>query len=156
MPLVEHKSKQSWRAKIAGLRQAATEAGRPELLLANNEYSLGKAAVFLKSLIVVELALEMYNSGYDTHASGTMAMAVPAANCPSIDMAVPAAHCPNIDMAVPEAHCPSIDMAVPAALPRATPHMLLDTAAGYCELQFECQLALNVSIGNAKRMENCP
>ena len=46
VPLVEHKSKQSWRAKIAGLRQAAAEAGRPELLLANNEYGLGKGAAF--------------------------------------------------------------------------------------------------------------
>ena len=72
VPLLEHKREQSWRAKIAGLRAAAKEAGRPELLLANNEYGLGKAAAFdgswnrfAKSMVVVELGLEMYVSGYD-------------------------------------------------------------------------------------------
>ena len=71
VPLVEHKSGQTWRAKIAGLRAAAAAAGRPELLLANNEYGLGKPAVlsnfsrFGKGLVVAEFALEMYVGGYD-------------------------------------------------------------------------------------------
>jgi hypothetical protein len=38
VPLVEHKSGQTWREKIAELRVAAAEAGRPDFLLANNEY----------------------------------------------------------------------------------------------------------------------
>ena len=80
VPLLEHKSKQSWRAKIDGLRQAAAEANRSELLFANNEYGLGKTADFRavaagqpganftrfsKSMVAIELALEMYSSGYD-------------------------------------------------------------------------------------------
>lgn len=46
MPLLEHKSKQSWREKLRLLRAAAAEAGRPDLMLANNEYGLGKASSF--------------------------------------------------------------------------------------------------------------
>merc|ERR1719506_287843 len=74
VPLVERKSKQTWRAKIEGLRKAAKEAGRPELLLANNEYGLGKPASlvgfnrFTKSMVSVEFALEMYVAGYDVAA----------------------------------------------------------------------------------------
>jgi hypothetical protein len=76
VPLVEHKTKETWRQKIQGLRAAAREAGRPELLLANNEFGLGKAGAafsdaggawtkYLKSMVAVEFALEMYVSGYD-------------------------------------------------------------------------------------------
>jgi hypothetical protein len=71
VPLVEHKSKSTWRAKIAGLRAAAAEAGRPELLLANNEYGLGKPAAltgftrFGKGMVAAEFALEMFVGGYD-------------------------------------------------------------------------------------------
>mmetsp|Transcript_22243 Transcript_22243/g.63118 ORF Transcript_22243/g.63118 Transcript_22243/m.63118 type:complete len:576 (+) Transcript_22243:67-1794(+) len=76
VPLMEHKSKESWRQKLTNLRQAAKEAGRPELLLANNEFGLGKPNTafsdsggewtrYLKSLVAVEFALEMYVSGYD-------------------------------------------------------------------------------------------
>ena len=73
VPLLEHKSGQSWREKIANLRDAAVAAGRPEFLLANNEYGLGKPELFMdpgftrytRGLIIVELALEMYASGYD-------------------------------------------------------------------------------------------
>ena len=73
VPLMEHKSGQSWREKIQGLRAAAVAAGRPEFLLANNEFGLGKPNLFTdpgftrftKGLIIVEFALEMYASGYD-------------------------------------------------------------------------------------------
>eukprot|EP01050_Picozoa_sp_SAG11_P025607 SAG11_NODE_5838_length_1452_cov_0.980044_1_plen_122_part_00 len=37
VPLVEHKSKQSWRAKIAALRQTTRELGRPDFLLVISE-----------------------------------------------------------------------------------------------------------------------
>lgn len=63
---MEHKSGQTWRDKIAGLRAAAKEAGRPDLMLANNEFGLGKPAAlvgfnrFTKGLVNVEFALEMY------------------------------------------------------------------------------------------------
>lgn len=42
VPLLERKTGQTWREKIAGLREAAKEAGRPDLLMANNEFGLGK------------------------------------------------------------------------------------------------------------------
>ena len=73
VPLLEHKSGQSWGDKIGRLRKAAVAAGRPDLILANNEYGLGKPNLFLdgnftrytRALVVVELALDMYASGYD-------------------------------------------------------------------------------------------
>jgi len=76
VPLIEHKTKETWRDKIAGLRVAASEAGRPDLLLANNEFGLGKPGLafsdaggpwtrFLKSMVSVEMAMEMYIGGYD-------------------------------------------------------------------------------------------
>eukprot|EP00947_MAST-08B_sp_MAST-8B-sp1_P001296 g1296.t1 len=74
VPLVERKTRQTWRDKIAGLRAAAEEAGVPGLLLANNEYGLGKPANlvgfnrFTKGMVVTEFALEMYAAGYDVAA----------------------------------------------------------------------------------------
>jgi hypothetical protein len=72
VPLVEHKTKQTWREKVTGLRAAAKAAGRADLLLANNEYGLGKPPSFgsdfdrfTKSMVVVEFALEMHVGGYD-------------------------------------------------------------------------------------------
>eukprot|EP01048_Picozoa_sp_COSAG05_P021490 COSAG05_NODE_3970_length_1744_cov_4.354407_1_plen_495_part_10 len=77
VPLMEHKSKQTWRQKIADLRATTKALGRPEFLLMNNEYGLagksvekgdrfaGKWTRYDKSLVAVELALEMYQSGYD-------------------------------------------------------------------------------------------
>ena len=50
---------------------AAAQAGRPDLLLANNEYGLGKPSAlnnftrFGKSMVVAEFAMEMYIGGYD-------------------------------------------------------------------------------------------
>ena len=74
VPLMERKSGQTWRAKIKELRAAAAEMGRPGLLLANNEYGLGKPSSlkgfnrFTKGLVVVEFAMEMYVAGYDVAA----------------------------------------------------------------------------------------
>ena len=74
VPLLERKSNQTWRDKLTGLRAAAKAAGRPELLLANNEFGLGKPSAlvnfsrYTKSLVVVEFALEMYVAGYDVAA----------------------------------------------------------------------------------------
>ncbi len=72
VPLIEHKSKQTWREKLLDLRATTKALGRPEFLLMNNEYGLGKGSVFAgnwsrydKGLVAVELALEMYQSGYD-------------------------------------------------------------------------------------------
>ena len=72
VPLVEHKSKQTWRQKLSDLRATTKALGRPDFLLMNNEYGLGKASAFAgnwsrfdKGLVAVELALEMYQSGYD-------------------------------------------------------------------------------------------
>ncbi len=45
-PLVEHKSKQSWREKLARMRATTEALGRPGFLLMNNEYGLGKRAAF--------------------------------------------------------------------------------------------------------------
>jgi len=57
---------------LKALRAAAEEAGRPDLLLANNEYGLVKPPTFApdfdrytKAMVVTEFALEMYVSGYD-------------------------------------------------------------------------------------------
>eukprot|EP00448_Togula_jolla_P017521 CAMPEP_0170575298 /NCGR_PEP_ID=MMETSP0224-20130122/3790_1 /TAXON_ID=285029 /ORGANISM="Togula jolla, Strain CCCM 725" /LENGTH=427 /DNA_ID=CAMNT_0010898075 /DNA_START=153 /DNA_END=1436 /DNA_ORIENTATION=+ len=71
VPLVEHRSKLTWRQRVLQVRQAAHSAGRPDLLLANIEYGLGKPMYmtgfnkFTKSLVCVEFAMEMYISGYD-------------------------------------------------------------------------------------------
>ena len=72
MPLLEHKSRQSWRQKIGDLRATLKTLGREDFFLANNEYGLGKGSAFAgtftrfqNGLVVVELALEMYASGYD-------------------------------------------------------------------------------------------
>ena len=43
---MEHKSRQTWREKIGALRQTTRALGRPDFLLANNEYGLGKASAF--------------------------------------------------------------------------------------------------------------
>eukprot|EP00040_Diaphanoeca_grandis_P031659 m.189837 g.189837 ORF g.189837 m.189837 type:complete len:476 (-) comp32388_c2_seq2:159-1586(-) len=74
VPLIEHKSGETWRHKIQALRNTTKQLGRPDFLLANNEYGLGKPNVlvgftrFTKSLVVTEFALEMYLSGYDVAA----------------------------------------------------------------------------------------
>ena len=72
VPLLEHKSRQSWRQKIGDLRATLKTLGREDFFLANNEYGLGKGSAFAgtftrfqNGLVVVELALEMYASGYD-------------------------------------------------------------------------------------------
>lgn len=69
---MEHKSKQTWREKLLDLRATTKSLGKPDFLLMNNEYGLGKASAFAgnwsrfdKGLVAVELALEMYQSGYD-------------------------------------------------------------------------------------------
>jgi hypothetical protein len=68
VPLVEHKSKQTWRQKLSDLRATTKALGRPDFLLMNNEYGLGKESVFAgnwsrfdKGLVAIELALEMYS-----------------------------------------------------------------------------------------------
>ena len=71
VPLLERTSGQTWRDKIGGMRALATKLGRPDFLLANNEYGLGHTEnlvgfnKYTKSLVVVELALEMFVAGYD-------------------------------------------------------------------------------------------
>jgi len=71
VPLVAHRNKATWRERIEQLRETAREIGRPDLLLANNEYGLGKPRYltgfnkYTKSLVSVEFALEMYVGGYD-------------------------------------------------------------------------------------------
>ena len=74
VPLLERKSKQTSREKIAQLRAAAAEVGRDDLLLANDEYGLGKLSNivgfnrFTKGLVVTEFALETCVAGYDVAA----------------------------------------------------------------------------------------
>ena len=71
VPLAERKSGKTWRGRLSELRAAAVRAGRPELLLANNEYGLGKPSRlvgftrYTKALVAVEFALEMYVAGFD-------------------------------------------------------------------------------------------
>ena len=61
----------NWRDRCAEIRAAAVEYGRPDLLVANNEYGLGNHkdligfTRFTKSLVNVELAMEMYIAGFD-------------------------------------------------------------------------------------------
>ena len=74
VPLRCHRTNTSWRDRIAGLRTAAREAGRPDLLLANNEFGLGKPpsmvgfSRYAKSMVVVEFAMEMFVGGFDVAA----------------------------------------------------------------------------------------
>ena len=74
VPLIERTSGQTWRDKVGGMRALATKLGRPDFLLANNEYGLGHIEnlvgfnKYTKSLVVVELALEMFVAGYDVAA----------------------------------------------------------------------------------------
>ena len=71
VPLMEHRKHYTWRGKIAALRAAAAAVGRADLLLANNEYGLGKPPTlvgfnrYTKGLVVAEFALEMFVGGYD-------------------------------------------------------------------------------------------
>jgi len=73
VPLTDRKSRTAnWRERIKALRQATVEMGRPELLLANNEYGLnGNRRVlegfnrYTKSLVVVDFLQELFVSGYD-------------------------------------------------------------------------------------------
>ena len=46
VPLLEHKSRQSWRQKIGELRATLKTLGREDFFLANNEYGLGKGSAF--------------------------------------------------------------------------------------------------------------
>ena len=46
VPLLEHKSRQSWRQKIGDLRATLKTLGREDFFLANNEYGLGKGSAF--------------------------------------------------------------------------------------------------------------
>lgn len=71
VPLVEHKTGKTWRDRQAEVRAKADSMGRPDLLIANNEFGLGKSANladfnrFTKSLVNVELAMEMFIAGFD-------------------------------------------------------------------------------------------
>lgn len=73
VPLSDRKSRTgNWRERIRALRQATQEIGRPELLLANNEYGLnGSRRVlqgfnrYTKSLVVVDFLQELFVGGYD-------------------------------------------------------------------------------------------
>lgn len=71
VPLVEHKTGKTWRDRHAEVRAKADSMGRPDLLIANNEFGLGKSANladfnrFTKSLVNVELAMEMFIAGFD-------------------------------------------------------------------------------------------
>jgi hypothetical protein len=74
VPLQDHKANITWRTRNIELRQAATEAGYPELLFSNNEYGLGKENVLVnftrysKSLVVVEFAMELFIGNYTSSA----------------------------------------------------------------------------------------
>jgi len=74
VPLMDHKNrggKMTWRARLAELRSMAGTIGRPDLMLANNEYGIGKDEYavgfnkYTKSLLAVEFAMEMYIGGFD-------------------------------------------------------------------------------------------
>jgi len=75
VPLRDHmrEPERTHREKIDELRSAAESIGRSDLLIANNEFGLGKPGIaldssfdrFTKSLVVIEFAMELYLSGWD-------------------------------------------------------------------------------------------
>ncbi len=75
VPLIDRKadnnSGKTWRQKITDLRQAADEAGYPNLLLADNEYGWGSGInytgfnKFTMGLLQIDFLQEHFISGYD-------------------------------------------------------------------------------------------
>jgi hypothetical protein len=46
VPLLDHKCHESWRDRLAGLRNVTMSLGRPDFMLMNNEFGLGKPATY--------------------------------------------------------------------------------------------------------------
>jgi hypothetical protein len=77
VPLVDHKCGLglTWRQRIASLRRVSDAFGRPDFLLMNNEFGLGKPGAFKGnwsrfqlSLVAMEFAMELHIGGFDVAA----------------------------------------------------------------------------------------
>ena len=47
VPLLDHKCHESWRDRLAGLRNVTVSLGRPDFMLMNNEFGLGKSSTYV-------------------------------------------------------------------------------------------------------------
>jgi hypothetical protein len=73
VPLLDHKCGESWRDRLAGLRNVTTSLGRgADFMLMNNEFGLGKPGRYQggwtryqKSLALIEFNLELHIAGFD-------------------------------------------------------------------------------------------
>ena len=72
VPLLDHKCKESWRARLAGLRNVTLSLGRPDFMLMNNEFGLGKPGSYKgrwnryqKALAAIEFNMELHIAGFD-------------------------------------------------------------------------------------------
>jgi len=46
VPLLDHKIDESWRERLAGLRNVTVSLGRPDFFLMNSEFGLGKPGTY--------------------------------------------------------------------------------------------------------------
>lgn len=72
VPLLDHKCKESWRRRLAGLRNVTVTLGRPDFMLMNNEFGLGHSSTYhgkwsryQKGLAAIEFNLELHIAGFD-------------------------------------------------------------------------------------------
>lgn len=72
VPLLDGKCDKSWRERLAGLRNVTVSLGRPDFMLMNNEFGLGKADTYRgswsryqKGLAAIEFNMELHISGFD-------------------------------------------------------------------------------------------
>ena len=72
VPLLDHKCKESWRDRLAGLRNVTVGLGRPDFMLMNNEFGLGKPGTYKgrwtryqKALAAIEFNMELHIAGFD-------------------------------------------------------------------------------------------
>jgi hypothetical protein len=72
VPLLDHKCKESWRDRQAGLRNVTVSLGRADFMLMNNEFGLGKPGSYRKGwsryqkgLAAIEFNMELHIAGFD-------------------------------------------------------------------------------------------
>lgn len=72
VPLLDHKIDETWRSRLAGLRNVTTTLGRPDFLLMNNEFGVGHSSSFRgnwsryqMSMALIEFNLELHVAGFD-------------------------------------------------------------------------------------------
>ena len=72
VPLIDHKCHESWRNRLAGLRNVTVSLGRPDFMLMNNEFGLGHPGSYhgawsryQKGLALIEFNMELHIAGFD-------------------------------------------------------------------------------------------